>query len=83
MTSEMDESAWVSMGCFLHHLDPGIKYIARRLERLHLKILKKKQSTIFNQTCLDNDLLSKYTLYIYIKVKKSCLKTTQKCMNVN
>ena len=28
----------------------------RRLERLHLKILKKKQSAVFNQTCLDNDL---------------------------
>ena len=53
------------MGYFLYHLDPDIRKIRRRLERLHLKILKRKQAVVFNQTCLDNDLLRIY-IYIYI-----------------
>ena len=61
MTSEMVESAWASIGYFLHQLDQDI----RRLEHLQLKILKKKESMVFNQTCLDNDLLPKYVIYIY------------------
>ena len=44
ITNKMVESAWASIGYFLHHLDPDIRRIASRLKRLHLKILKKKQS---------------------------------------
>ena len=50
-----------SIEYFLHHLNPDIRKITRRLKHFHLKILKKKQSAIFNQTCLDNNLLPKYT----------------------
>ncbi len=57
MTSEMVKSAWANIGFFLYQLDPEVRRLVRRLERLHLKILKKKQSTVFNETCLDNDLL--------------------------
>ena len=38
MTSEMVESSWASIGYFLYQLNPDIK----RLECLHLKILKKE-----------------------------------------
>ena len=62
MTREMVESARVSMGYFLHHLDPDIRKVTRRLERLHVKILKRKQSVVFNRTCLDNDLLPNLVL---------------------
>ena len=55
MTNEMVESAWDNIGFFLYQLDPEVKKLLR-FERLHLKIFKKKQSTVFNQTCL----------YIYI-----------------
>ena len=51
MTSEMVKSAWASIGYFLYYLDPDIQRIARRLEHLHLKILKKKQSEVFNHSC--------------------------------
>ena len=68
MTSEMVESTWACIGFFLQHLDPDIRKITRRLVHLHLKILKKKQSVVFNRTCLDNDLLPKYTIYIYIYI---------------
>ena len=47
MTSEMVESAWANIGGFLH-LDPEIRRIVRRFERLHLKIIKKMQSVVFN-----------------------------------
>ena len=67
MTSEMVKSAWANIGFFLYQLDPEVRRRVRRLEPLHLKILKKKQSTVFNQTCLDYDLLPTYTTYIYIK----------------
>ena len=49
MTSEMLENAWATMGYILHHRDPDIRKIARRLEHLHLRILKKKRSVVFNK----------------------------------
>ena len=62
MTTKMMESTWANIGFFLYQHDPDIRRLVRRLECLYLKILKKKQSTVFNQTCLDNDLLPKYTI---------------------
>ena len=57
-TSEMVESAWAPIVHFFYHLDSDIRKITLRLERLHLKILKRKQSAVFNRTCL--------FIYIYI-----------------
>ena len=57
MTSEMVESAWANIGFFLYQLDPEVRRLVRRLECLHLKILKKKQSAVVNQT------------YIYILIQ--------------
>ena len=48
MTSEMVESASANIGFFLYQLDRDMKRLVRRLKRLHLKILKKKQSTKFH-----------------------------------
>ena len=62
MTSNMVESAWANVGFFLYQLDPEVRRLVRRLECFHLKILKKKQSTVFNQTSL--------SLYIYIVITK-------------
>ena len=61
MTTKMVKSAWASIIYILHQLEPDI----RRLECLYLKILQKKQFAIFNETCLDNDLLPKYTIYTH------------------
>ena len=55
-------------GFFLYQMEPEVRRLVRRLERLHLKILKKKQFVVFNQTCLDNELPPKYTIYIYIYI---------------
>ena len=48
----MVESPWANKGFFLYKIDPEIRRQIRRLERLHLKILKKKQSSVF-KTSLD------------------------------
>ena len=64
-------SAWAEdMGQFLYHLNPDKRKIRRTLEKLQLKI-KKQCSIVFNKTCLNNNLLPKYTLfniYIYIYI---------------
>ena len=60
MTSKMAENAWASLGYFLHHLDSGIRKMARIFKRFHLKIKKKKRSAVFNQTRQD--------IYIYIYI---------------
>ena len=52
----------------IYQLDLEVRRLVRRLERLHLKILKKKQSAVFYQTSFDNGLLPKYTIYIYIYI---------------
>ena len=52
---------WASIGYFLHHFDAYIRKITRRLKRLHMKILKRKQSVVFNRICLDN-------IYICMKI---------------
>ena len=49
MTSEIVEWAWMSMVYFLHHLEPGIRKIIKRLESFRLKILKSKQSVIYTR----------------------------------
>ena len=66
MTSKMFESTWVNIGFFLYQFDPEVRRLMGRIGCLHLKILKKKQSSVFNQTCLDNDLLPKYIIYICV-----------------
>ena len=55
---------YIYLACFILFLIYARKIT--RLKCLHLKILKRKQSMIFNWTCLDNNLLSKYTKYLFI-----------------
>ena len=62
--------AWNSMEYFLHHHNQDVRKITKRLERLHLEILKRKQSAFFNRTCLDNNLPLKSLKYIYIYIYK-------------
>ena len=62
-----DRKRWAWMGYILHNLDSDIRKITR-LERLHLKILKRKQSAVFNWICLDNDLLPKYKIFVCVSV---------------
>ena len=67
-TKSMVESAWAEdMGQFLYNLDPDTR--ENNKESWKNKIENYKQcSIVFNKTCLNNNLLPKYTLqkiYIY------------------
>ena len=70
MTENIVKSIWAEdMGQFLYHLDPNTRKITRRLEKLQLKIINKQRSIVFNKTCLNNNLLPKYTLFdIYLSI---------------
>ena len=71
-TEEAFESARAdSMGSILFQLDPNIRKRARRLEKIQIKIMKNKCSVLFNNTCLQNNLLPKYTTFKY----NLCTKT--------
>ena len=63
LISTIVERVWARMGYFLHHLDPDIRKMIRKLERLHLKILKRKLSLHLRQNML------KWYIYIYIYLK--------------
>ena len=63
MTRKMVESSWANIGFFLYQFDPDIRRLARRLKRLHLKILKKKQSAVINQTCSWQQHPTRHQLY--------------------
>ena len=67
-TKSMIESVWVEdMGQSRYHLDPNTRKITESFEKIELKVINKQCSTIFYKTCLNNNLLLKYTLlYIYI-----------------
>ena len=61
----MVENTRASTGNFLYHLNPDLRKIIRRLERLHLKILKRKYSAVFNRTCLHTHTHTHTHIYIY------------------
>ena len=67
MTREVVESDWANIGFFSPPSRPG--RMVRRLERLHVKILKERQFVVINRTCRDNNLLPIY-IYIYIYINK-------------
>ena len=49
--------------------DLNIKNKFRKLERISLKIAAVKSHLMFNETCLNNNLLPKYTnIYVYMLV---------------
>ena len=68
MISEMVTSAYNNIGFFLYQLGPNVKRVVRRLERLHLKILKKKRLAVFIQTSLYIYTHTHIYIYIYIYI---------------
>ena len=80
----MVESAWAAIGYFLLHLDPDIRRIARRLEHLHLKILKKKPFALFNQIYIYGtidgtmDVVQSMKVGIRVEEKKNCQANKEK-----
>ena len=57
---------WLSR-CMLRVTNEEIKLKFRQLEKYKLKNLKAKSHLVFNETCLNNNLLPVY-IYIYIYI---------------
>ena len=73
MAYEGSESAWGNFGKFLHQFQPETKTLIRKLERILVKLFRQNVSLLFNETCLNKQLLLNDThthththIYIYI-----------------
>ena len=67
MSSDDDETGRESIGVLLNSLNPENKSRVRYLERLDRKIVNCSYAVKFNKTCINENLLPKYTdIYIYI-----------------
>ena len=61
-----------SIGQFLRTLSPDIRSLVRTQEKNYIKRSRRSLSVIFNNICLNEKLLPKYTKekYIYIYIYK-------------
>ena len=60
---ETFERARDNFGKFLHQFQPKTKTLIRKLERILIKLYRRNVSLLFNQTCLNERLLPKYTYF--------------------
>ena len=68
MAYEGSESTQDNFGKFIHQFQPEIKTLIGKLERILIISYRQNVSLLFNQTCLNERLLSNYTFYIYIYI---------------
>ena len=69
MSSDDDKISRESFGVLLNSLNPENKSRVRHLERLDRKIVNCSYAVKFNKTCINENLLPKYTdIYIYIYI---------------
>ena len=61
--SAQPEKLSKSYGQFLNELEPGIRTCIRKHEKIVLKINKLQTSVVFNETCIKENILPKYTLF--------------------
>ena len=57
------ETGWTNIGLILEKYSPDIRSLIRKQEKVCNKISKKKMSVVFNQTCINEGLLPKYTIF--------------------
>ena len=70
---ERSESAWDNFGKFPHQFQPETNTLIRKLKRILIKLYRQNLSLLFNETCLNEQLLPNYThthihIYIYVCV---------------
>ena len=58
----------MNIGTLLFTLNPDLRKEFRRYETQVKKLVNAKDSILFNQICMDNELLPKYTYIIYMHV---------------
>ena len=76
MAYERSESAWDNFGKFIHQFTPETKTLIRKVKRILIKLYRQNVSLLFNQTCLNERLLPKFTYfrYIYVYIRGSLNK---------
>lgn len=66
MIQERIESARVNHGTFVNTFHLEVKKILRKIEKMKKRIIKQGISVVFNNVCLNEGMLPKYTnIYIY------------------
>ena len=71
MAQSQAESTWEinNYGRFINQLQPNIIRSIQQFERINKKICRQKMFIIFNQICINEEMLPKYTyIYIYIYI---------------
>ena len=52
-------------GELIHYLQTNAKKVIRKIERTERKLQKAKRALVFNETCINEDILPKYaSIYI-------------------
>ena len=74
MAQSWAESTWeiTKYGRFINQFPPNIIRSIRQFERINKKICKKKLSIMFNEICINEEMLSIY-IYIYISNVVCCI----------
>ena len=60
----------INHGRFINQFSPNII----SFKRIYKKICRQKMSIMFNQICINEEMLPKYIYIVYIYIKKSCKK---------
>ena len=69
MTRSRAESTWEinNYGTFIHQFSPNIIKSIRQYKRINKKICRQKMYIMFNEICINDDMLLQY-IYIYIYI---------------
>ena len=62
----------VHLGELIYPLETELRTVIRKFEKCSIKFVKSELSIAFNSTCLNENILPKYT-YIYYNVSFCCL----------
>ena len=66
-------------GQYINQFLPNTIKVIREYEQIQKKICRQKMSIMFNEICINEEMLPKYIyIYIYIYMEKNWKKVTQK-----
>ena len=69
----------MSFGELIFDLQTSTKKLIRNIERTERKLQKAKSALVFNKTCINEDILPKYTnIYIYIYAEMTRVHGTKR-----
>ena len=78
MAQSRAEGIWdiYNYGKYINQFQPNTIKAIRQYERINKKICRQKMSIMFNEICINEEMLPKYTyIYIYIYIIRYYLHT--------